>query len=77
MNKTFLRAAAAAVTALGSAAGVIAANPDLIKTALPPHVAAAVITTALVIVAVLQELAHNTAPAAAPADPVSLKEPTP
>lgn len=76
MNPKFLRACAAAVTALGAAAGVIAANSDLVKTALPPNVAAAISLTALVLVAVLHELAHNSAPAAAPADPAS-KEPTP
>lgn len=78
MSPIFLRACAAAVTALGAAAGVIAANPDLIKTVLPPNVAAAVVASALVIVAVLHELVHTTsAPAAtAPADPAS-KEPSP
>lgn len=76
VNPIFLRACAGFVTALGSAAGVIAANPDLIKVALPPGTAAAVSATALVIVAVLHEMAHsNTAPSAsAPADPAPPKE---
>jgi hypothetical protein len=78
MNPTFLRVGAAVMTAFGSAAGVIAANPDLVKTALPPNVAAAVSVTALVIVAVLHELVHiSAAPAAAaPAAPAQPEEPS-
>lgn len=72
MNPKFLRAAAAVMTAVGSGAGVIAANPDLLKLALPPNVAAAVTVASLVVVAVLHEFAHNTAPA----DPVT-QEPSP
>lgn len=77
MSPTFLRAAAAVFTAIGSAAGVIAANPSLVDAALPPTAAAAVTVGALVIVAVLHELVHvNSAPsAAAPADPVSKESP--
>lgn len=75
MNPTFLRVGAGVVTALGAAAGVIAANPDLIKLALPPQMAAAVSASAIVIVAVLHELVHTTAPSAtAPADPAPPKE---
>lgn len=75
MNPTFLRGAAAAFTALGAAAGVISSNRELLQIALPPSIAAAITVTSLVIVAVLHELAHNTAPAAtAPADPAPPKE---
>jgi hypothetical protein len=74
MNPIFLRVCAAVVTALGSAAGVIAANPELIQTALPPNLAAAVSVSSLVIVAMLHELVHTSAPAAAPADPAAPKE---
>lgn len=75
MNPTFLRGCAAVVAALGATAGAIAANPDLIKLALPPNIAAAVTTSAIVIVAVLHELVHNTAPSAPePAAPDAPKE---
>lgn len=73
MNPTFLRIGAAVATAIGSAAGVIASNPGLVNAALPPTAAAAVSVGALVIVAVLHELVHTTAPA----DPASPKEPSP
>lgn len=77
MNPIALRIGAAIFTALGSAAGVIAANPALVDAALPPTAAAAVSVSSLVIVAVLHELVHTTsAPgAAAPADPASKESP--
>ena len=74
MNSTFLRIGAALATAVGAAAGVIAANPALVNAAFPPTAASAISVTALVIVAVLHELVHNSAPAAAPADPAQPKE---
>jgi len=75
MNPIALRIGAAIFTALGSAAGVIAANPELVKAALPPTAAAAVSVSSLVIVAVLHELVHTTAAVPpGPADPAAPKE---
>lgn len=73
-QRTVLRLGAAAATALGAAAGVVSQNPGLVSATLPPRAASAVSFAALLIVAVLHELAHTTtAPAvtapAAPADP--------
>lgn len=73
-QRTILRVAAACVTAIGAAAGVISQNPGLVSASLPPSAASSLSLAALLIVAVLHELAHSTtAPAvtapAAPADP--------
>ncbi len=76
-QSTVLRIGAAVATAIGAAAGVVAQNPGFVNAALPPRMAATVTLAAILVVAVLHELAHisTTAAAAAPADPASTKGP--
>lgn len=76
MSPLLLRIGATAATALGTAAGIVAANPGLVSAALPAPWAAGVSLVALVIAGALHQSAHeSTAPSAPPpADPASPKE---
>ena len=76
-QSTVLRIGAAIVTALGAAAGVVSQNPGLVSATLPPGAASAVSLAALLVVAVLHELAHSTTASAAtaPADPAPPPQP--
>ena len=76
-QRTLLRIGGAVVTAIGTAAGVVASNPALITAALPPHAASVVSLAAVLILGVLHQLAHTTsAPSAtAPAAPAPPPQP--
>lgn len=75
-QRTLLRVGAAVATAIGAAAGVVSQNPALVSATLSPRAASAVSLAALLIVAMLHELAHTTAPSAsAPAVPAPPPQP--
>ncbi len=74
MNTALLmRAGARVANGLGAAAGVIVADPALVRSALPPQAAGLVCLGAIVIANVMHELSHTiSAPSAtAPAAPAA------
>jgi len=78
VSPLLLRIGASAATALGTAAGIVAANPSLVSAALPAPWAAGVSLVALVIAGVLHQQAHTATPAPSappPADPASKEAP--
>lgn len=75
--RVLLRLGAAVATVVGTAAGIVTANPALVSAALPPRWASIVTLLSLVAAAALHETAHaSPAPSAPPpADPASKETP--